>query len=139
MKMIRIIYASKMADQVDEQAIQNILSVSRSNNLKSHLTGLLCFGSRQFLQCLEGPKEAVGATYAIIARDERHTSITMLYEHETDSRGFSEWIMGYVPESSMTKALLEKTMTDGRFSPLYLTDESAWHFLQEAKKCIPIV
>lgn len=139
MPNVRAIYASKMSAHVGERDIQEILDVARRNNQQHGLTGLLCFGSRQFLQCLEGPRDAVNKVYSSIIKDTRHTSIVLLSYLEVDDREFSEWQMGYVPESSMTRQVLAGAMGEGGFAPLKLNCDSALDFLRVVKKCIPVV
>ncbi|MEH6355419.1 MAG: BLUF domain-containing protein [Marinobacter sp.] len=139
MPNVRAIYTSKMSYHVGPMQIQNILDVARLNNRHNDLTGLLCFGARQFLQCLEGPREAVNYVYASIIRDSRHSSIVLLSYMEVENREFSDWKMGYVPESSMTSQVLSGTMGDGFFAPLKLNSHSALGFLQDVKKCLPVL
>lgn len=60
------------------------------------VTGLLVAGERRFLQALEGPADAVRATYARILKDPRHYACVLLSEYYQDQRQFSDWSMGYV-------------------------------------------
>lgn len=135
MPNVRVIYTSKMSAHVGEPEIQEILEVARRKNQQLNLTGLLCFGSRQFLQCLEGPRGAVNATYASIMGDSRHAEVVLLSYKEIDRREFSDWLMGYVPESSLTSQILG----DDGFAPLKLNSRSALTFLKEVKQCIPVI
>lgn len=139
MPNVRAIYTSKMSANVGEREIQEILDVARRNNKERDLTGMLCFGARQFLQCLEGPRDAVNITYASILNDSRHSAIELLCYDEVEGREFSDWLMGYVPESSMTTEILAATMGEGGFAPLKLNSQSALGFLKDVKQCIPVV
>ena len=140
MVQVRAIYTSKMSPKVRETDIAEILESSRRNNKKSGLTGLLCFGSRRFLQCLEGPRDSVNETYGRIMADPRHSSIVMLTYEEANYREFEDWLMGYVPESSLTRGLLTRTFgPEGDFNPDLLGSQSALDFLRDVKACIPVV
>lgn len=139
MKNVRAIYTSRMSEDVGEQQIQDILTVSRRNNKDYHLTGMLCFGARQFLQCLEGPRKEVNETYARIIADPRHKDVVLLSYRETGTREFGDWSMGYVPESAITVDLLARTMGQNGFSPLALNSNTAMDFLREVKQYVPAI
>jgi hypothetical protein len=47
------------------------------------------------MQVMEGPKEAVHATFKRIERDPRHYDIFVLIEEVIAARNFKEWSMGY--------------------------------------------
>ena len=70
-----------------------------------NVTGLLCFNTTHFLQCLEGSRSAVNATYHRILNDTRHKNIIMLNYCEIFEREFENWSMGYIPYSRLVTLL----------------------------------
>lgn len=74
--------------------LEGILEVSRRNNAANGLTGILLFAEGNFIQALEGPKEALDATYARIAADPRHRQIIDLFRAPLLARNFPDWSMG---------------------------------------------
>jgi hypothetical protein len=58
MFLVRLIYASTVADTFKPTDIECILTTARKKNKQHGLTGMLCFNSRYFLQCLEGSRSA---------------------------------------------------------------------------------
>ena len=87
-----IIYTSRPLDS-DNSDIENILISSERNNPKSEVTGLLIFGSKIYLQFLEGPENSVDATFNRIKSDKRHNEIRILKESKSDRRLFTSWTM----------------------------------------------
>ena len=87
-----IIYTSRQLDS-DNSDIENILISSERNNPKSEVTGLLIFGSKLYLQFLEGPENSVDATFNRIKKDKRHNEIRILKESKSDRRLFASWTM----------------------------------------------
>tara|TARA_B100000787_G_scaffold78528_1_gene57826 strand:- start:30 stop:467 length:438 start_codon:yes stop_codon:yes gene_type:complete len=87
-----IIYTSRPLDS-DNSDIENILISSERNNPKSEVTGLLIFGSKLYLQFLEGPENSVDATFNRIKKDKRHNEIRILKESKSDRRLFASWTM----------------------------------------------
>ena len=87
-----IIYTSRPLDS-DNSDIENILISSERNNPKSEVTGLLIFGSKLYLQFLEGPENSVDVTFNRIKSDKRHNEIRILKESKSDRRLFASWTM----------------------------------------------
>ena len=75
--------------------VQQILRVSRHNNLKVHVTGALLFNSTCFAQVLEGPLDAVEQTFERIQRDTRHSDVTVLELTPATAREFPDWSMAF--------------------------------------------
>lgn len=75
--------------------VQQILQVSRRNNLKIHVTGALLFNSSCFAQVLEGPLDAVEQTFERIQRDPRHADVTVLELTSATVREFPAWSMAF--------------------------------------------
>lgn len=87
-----VVYTS--AAQRAAPDLEGILEVSRRNNAQRGLTGVLLFAEGNFIQALEGPKDALDATYARIAADPRHRQIIDLFRTPISERHFPDWSMG---------------------------------------------
>ena len=91
----RLIYASRQAVepvQVND-AVDAIVRASIRNNREVAITGLLLVHDGWFLQALEGPAEAVMATYRRILDDPRHKSARVLAAGPATAREFADWNM----------------------------------------------
>lgn len=93
--MQRLIYISTSRAVISPGELNGILAVSRRNNARVGVTGLLVAGGRRFLQALEGPGDAVEATFRRIGADPRHFAVVTLRRDEVTSRTFPDWTMGY--------------------------------------------
>lgn len=94
--LIQIIYASSAWQLLSEDEILNILEVSRENNAKRNITGILLYKDGNFLQVLEGDEEAVTRLYQTIERDQRHKGLILLAKRKIAEREFPDWSMGFV-------------------------------------------
>ena len=133
MFLVRLIYASKITDGFGPKDIENILQSARTYNVKTHVTGMLCFSNEYFLQCLEGSRTAVNNTYQQILNDKRHHNVIMLNYTQIPEREFEKWSMGYVPQSRVTQSLNLKFSGSVDFNPFKMSGESA-HLLMLALK-----
>jgi len=131
MSLVRLIYVSRMTQECDTDALQQILGVSRKKNAAKGITGVLCYDPMFFMQCLEGPQEAVNELYTDIARDPRHTRVTLLEYRDTDRREFGDWSMAFLLTGDLDPATLRKFSSRGKFDPFALTSEQALAFLVE--------
>lgn len=93
--MLQLVYISTARQPLDGAGLEAILAASRRNNRRCGVTGLLVSGGRRFLQALEGPDEAVVATYARIAADPRHFALVKLSCGPIAEPGFGDWSMGF--------------------------------------------
>ncbi|KPF68135.1 blue light sensor protein [alpha proteobacterium AAP81b] len=92
MAMTQLIYWSQPFG-FDDAMLDGILLQARRNNARDGLTGALIARADIYVQLLEGPPAAVAATYACIARDDRHLAVTKLSEIATSTRLFPAWTM----------------------------------------------
>ncbi len=92
--MIRLLYISTARQPVTPDLLADILRASRRNNAVVGVSGLLIVGGRRFLQALEGPEEAVLATYRRIHADPRHFAVVELARETIVTRQFPAWAMG---------------------------------------------
>jgi len=93
--MHTLIYLSASSSLFSDEEIVDILSTSRSNNLRLNITGLLLYHEGSILQILEGEREVIYALYNKIRLDRRHKSVIKLLDKNIDERSFADWSMGF--------------------------------------------
>jgi hypothetical protein len=93
--MFRIIYSSSATTPFSEQQLDELLQVSRRNNLAADITGMLLYKDGNFMQTLEGPEIAVQRLVEKIRSDPRHRNFTTLMEGTILERSFGSWSMGF--------------------------------------------
>jgi hypothetical protein len=89
----RLIYYSQERD-VGTHGVLRILDEARAGNDREGITGVLAFDRRWFLQCLEGSRDALTRKFLAIARDQRHSGVTLVAFEEVGERLFPNWTMG---------------------------------------------
>ena len=93
--MLRIIYCSQATHDFSPEELVALLDLSRRNNERVGLSGMLLYCSQSFLQVLEGDAEALATAYARIDADPRHENVRVLFEGEVDAPLFPDWTMGF--------------------------------------------
>jgi hypothetical protein len=88
--MLQLVYISSVARAAE---LTSILAVSRVNNRRDGISGLLYCDGVRFLQALEGPTLAVETAYARIKQDPRHNALVILSRREVEAREFGDWAM----------------------------------------------
>ncbi len=115
--LVRLLYASRAAKNLDATGLASIVKQSKANNPKIGVTGVLCFSDGIFLQVLEGGRNAVSSIYNCIASDSRHTDVVILHYEEIMERHFAGWAMGEVNLSRLNPALLLKYSETATLDP----------------------
>lgn len=91
--MRQFVYISTAAPHLGQVDIVNILEASSRNNSERGITGFLLFNGRNFLQLVEGPKDALDALMAQIEADPRHSGIVWLEDKPITERACEKWTM----------------------------------------------
>lgn len=100
----RLLYISTARQPLAPGEREAILRLSRRNNGRVGVTGLLVTGGRRFMQVLEGDPSAVGATLDRIKADPRHFALVVLHDQRVADRAFGDWAMGHRAGSADTGA-----------------------------------
>jgi hypothetical protein len=95
MPLISLVYTSVSARRMSDDDLKAILEVSRRNNARRHITGMLLFKDGHFIQALEGEESAVLPLYDTIAADPRHQNVYRMYSRRVTERSFGTWEMGF--------------------------------------------
>jgi hypothetical protein len=138
MPLSRLIYASRAVEALKPDDVEQILRTSRTNNARVGVTGALMFGAREFLQCLEGSREAVNQTYARILRDPRHADVVILDYREVGTRWFPTWGMHHVPPLWSSRQMLLRYHERETFAPTRMSAESATALLGDLARSLPV-
>ena len=96
-----ILYVSEVADDCGDRETTDILRISRTNNAKNSVTGMLVRKEKEFLQFIEGPPEVVDTLFDKIKVDVRHRSVKIIEEGMSADRVFFDWQMGFASEENL--------------------------------------
>ncbi|MGE6328238.1 BLUF domain-containing protein [Psychrobacter pacificensis] len=93
--LVQLVYVSTLTlgSRLNTSIFEDIESHARDYNEQHGITGTLCYGNGQFLQCIEGEKRHVFALQERIFADNRHKNIEVLLLQEINHRSFSDWRM----------------------------------------------
>ncbi len=130
MSLTRIVYCSESVKHIGSNEISDILDVSRTNNAKQAVSGVLLFNSDYFLQCLEGSRAAVNSIYCRICCDQRHHNAQLLAYGEVSERLFSAWSMAYIPWTEATRTMIAQYASGSEFNPYHMSSESVIRLLE---------
>jgi hypothetical protein len=117
-----IVYASEATVAMSTEDLEALLMISRSRNLQNGITGVLLCSGEQFLQCFEGPADAVQETYDRIRRSRMHKDLVVYMDSAVPVRTFDDWAMGCAtptPSELLTLATAEWNASNAAstFSP----------------------
>ena len=129
--MYRIMYMSRATRYISDKELEELLEVSRNNNQKKALTGLLIVKGRTFLQCLEGNKNDVEEIYSKILNDDRHTGIIDLIEENISHRIFPNWTMAYKNLKTLDDIKSEKLRKISDVGELNISKEDIAEIIEE--------
>ncbi len=116
--MKRLLYISTARSTLRPSELDELLITSRKANSTADLTGLLVVGGRRFLQVLEGPEQAVTATYDRITRDPRHFALVKLHDKEIATRSFASWAMGFEQGGVASASASLEEQVDAMVAPI---------------------
>lgn len=131
--LVRLMYASRTAADIDHDALLAILRQCKDNNPANGVTGLLCHcaNSGIFMQALEGGRAAVNRLYNRITRDPRHSDVVLLSYQEITERHFAGWSMGQVNMSRLNPALVLKYSATAELDPYSMSGEMSLALFEE--------
>lgn len=95
MSLYSLVYVSYATHPMTDDELRDLLDVSRRNNARLNITGMLLYRDGFFIQALEGERQAVEDLYERIKQDERHNNVLRVYAHEVTARSFGAWSMGF--------------------------------------------
>lgn len=127
--LFRILYRSRCAisgsDPCVEAEIEQILRQSEVANARAGLTGALLLTQSTFVQALEGPGEALEATFERICCDLRHSEVQLLEFTRIEERTFGEWSMGRVhADGAVSRLFAQLDASEPAGSPSPMADQA---------------
>ena len=137
--LVRLLYASRAAAHIDQDALHAILRQSKSHNPALGVTGLLCYSGGIFIQALEGGRAAVNRLYLKIAADPRHSDVELLSYEEIGERRFAGWSMGQVNMSRLNPTLLLKYSERATLDPFSVSGRVSMALFDELMATASIV
>ena len=72
-----------------------MLDVSRRNNERDELSGMMLYDRGTIIQYIEGPNDKLSATWLRIQNDNRHKGAVVCSDGRIRQRLFSRWSMGF--------------------------------------------
>jgi hypothetical protein len=93
--MIQLAYVSTATRLMSNEDLTGLLAQSRQFNAANHVTGMLLYKDRSFLQVLEGDEDVLIPLYDRIRRDRRHEKVKTLFMTDVPARDFADWCMGF--------------------------------------------
>ncbi len=93
-----IIYRSHISEDMDRDAISDLMTKSILNNAASGITGCLLICDRCFFQILEGTEKKVKSLFNKIKDDHRHEGVDLISE-STRFRLFDNWGMAFAADT----------------------------------------
>ncbi len=93
-----LLYVSRLAVDSSARDVATITRVSRVNNQRDHVTGLLVFDGESFAQLVQGPAASIDALFGRLSRDPRHRAIQILHRGHCAANGhqFADWQLGFL-------------------------------------------
>lgn len=127
-RIFSLVYASEATAALTDQQLDALLAVSRANNARAGVTGMLLYKEGTFMQALEGDERTVRKAFRRIGRDNRHTGVRLLSAKEVPVRQFGEWTMGYrrvSEDAPSATAGFDDFLSRGDFGPSWATPTPA--------------
>jgi Sensors of blue-light using FAD len=123
MSLLRsIVYVSTASRSMDSDALERLLLSAREFNRGAGITGALLYSGTHFMQCFEGPEDAVLSVYQRIAASRLHTELVEYMNTLVPQRAFGEWTMGSATATesellTLSTAQWCKSTSELNFSP----------------------
>ncbi|MEC5212483.1 hypothetical protein RCH06_001023 [Polaromonas sp. CG_9.5] len=89
-----IVYTSSAVLPITPDDLDALLADARNFNHQHAVTGVLLHSGSHFMQCFEGPEDAVQRVYQRILGSRMHTDVVEFMNHGVPKRTFSDWSMG---------------------------------------------
>lgn len=90
-----LVYVSSGVKLFSAPELVELLTKSRARNSEAGITGMLLYKDGNFMQVLEGEKEAVLSLHTKIHNDSRHRGLITLLQGELAEREFPDWSMAF--------------------------------------------
>lgn len=121
MSLLSLIYVSSAKTLLLPDELLTLLQISRRNNQRDGVTGMLLYKGGNFIQALEGEASVIRRLHEKIQRDPRHHGLLTLLEKPLEQRQFAGWSMGF---SNLADPVLQSMPGYSSFLDLPLSSET---------------
>lgn len=121
MQLTRLVYTSQH-ENLDAAAFDGILKSSQWNNTLDLVTGVLVVDEANFLQVIEGSREAIAKCFGRIMADKRHHDVQVIACGDVSRRLFQDWNMRLVNVHRIKQEILSEHYVQGRFQPHIMSE-----------------
>lgn len=119
MPISRLLYVSRCAMESQGAArdveLRALAARSVARNVEAQLTGTLLHVDDSFVQVLEGPNDAIEATFEAICRDFRHEEVKVIDFVPVKDRLFPQWSMAFLNADRETAVRIRDDLEEIRF------------------------
>jgi hypothetical protein len=132
-KLTRLVYASRIAGGAMSNlnpTVREVLRVSRANNARAGVTGMLLTYAGFFVQALEGEEDRVEQTLSRVSLDSRHAEIKVLGREFASHRAFGRWAMCANTLSVADADIIKVLDQRGAFDPYAMTSPNVLRLLK---------
>jgi hypothetical protein len=94
--LVHLSYCSQACTGLQTGDLDKILEISKTNNHRHQITGLLTYSGDIFIQFIEGPKASIDHLMYRLRGDRRHKNLIVLSEGRDHLRLLPDWDMELV-------------------------------------------
>lgn len=134
MKLVQLIYSSRVTGRLTLDTVQSILTSATTHNPSVGITGFLAFDDCNFLQVIEGGTTVINQLYRHISRDPRHEGLHLISFREIAERQFPYFAMGDCNLTQVDATTIERCVGSAVFEPAKLSTAAALGLLQELER-----
>lgn len=110
MPLHELVYVSLADHHLSSAELTALHQQAVALNSEQGITGLLIYREREFLQLIEGERDAVLDLFGRIERDPRHQQVDRIWDGPITERSFGQWAMGFAEPSDPVL----RTLPEGR-------------------------
>lgn len=104
--LIRLLYISQIVGVVSDVDIQVIIGAAQIKNRRQDVTGMLAWSECNFVQLLEGRRQAIDSLMKSVVKDARHTQVRTILDEQIVRRQFARFDMGQVNRQDVADEML---------------------------------
>ena len=102
-----LVYRSRATTAQSDVDLFYLLAQARQANQRTGLSGMLLYDRGWFFQWIEGPTDALGATWNRIRRDPRHRDLVVITDQTVPVRLFADWHMRFAHRDRQHDSVFE--------------------------------
>ena len=131
--LYKIIYSSEQTRPISKEDLVEIISKSKRNNQRDHITGCLLFHEPYFAQVLEGVSSDLMNLVSRLNSDPRHKNMKISQMIAINKRVFGDWYMSLASENPLSTQFLMANLGTELFNPSQINDEELFDLIKKIK------